>query len=280
MYLRHPRGRGHGEKTCDQRRLRLGVRTRPSQGRDTGSIPVGATGWKHSGGRFFRSEGVKIQYSSNGVGSSGGAPTHTHPRARVRAVLHSQAPQPAVTSNTYTYIVDKNDRMLGLSANWQSFSDPNAGGAACLPINIVGSSLWGHIAEWETKHLYEMILEGVRNSQRSATFDFPCDSPEIRRFLTLSVSPLPDRSIHFKSQIVGTELRTPVHCLLANIERSDEFLRICSMCKRIAIGTEEWVEVELAVQRLELFQKRVMPKFTHGICKDCYTAAIAELDRR
>jgi len=184
------------------------------------------------------------------------------------------------SSSTYTYSVDKNDLLMSVSGNWQSFADQNAGGAGCLPLNIIGSSLWSHIAEWETKHLYEMIFERVRKCQRRATFSFRCDAPELRRFLMLSIISIAGPVDSFESQIMGTELRRPVELLRADIERSNEFLRICSMCKRIAIGDEEWVEVELAVQRLELFQKKVMPKFTHGICQDCFTAAMAELDKR
>jgi len=51
------------------------------------------------------------------------------------------------------------------------------------------------------------------------------------------------------------------------------------MCKRIALSGNEWVEVEVAVQELELFQKSVMPGFTHGVCQDCFRVAMAELQK-
>lgn len=89
-----------------------------------------------------------------------------------------------------------------------------------------------------------------------------------------------ESSIAFESTIVNTELREPVLLLNNGIERSKEFLRICSMCKRIAISDTEWVEVEIAVQKLGLFQKVVMPQFTHGVCQACFDAAMAELDKQ
>ncbi len=181
--------------------------------------------------------------------------------------------------NTYKYGVDGNDMVVGLSDNWQRFSDRNGGGERCYPRNIIGSSLWGHICEWETKNLYEIIMHRVREHNHRATFSFRCDSPEKRRFLTLAVIPMDEDAIAFESTIINTELREPVALLSSSIKRSKEFLRICSMCKRIAISATEWVEVEIAVQKLGLFEKVVMPQFTHGVCQSCFDAAMAELDK-
>jgi hypothetical protein len=179
---------------------------------------------------------------------------------------------------TYKYGVDGNDIVVGLSENWQTFSEENGGGEGCYPKNIIGSSLWRHVCEWETKHLYEIILEKVREHNHRATFSFRCDSPEKRRFLTLAVIPMDEASIAFESTIINTEFREPVVLLKEGINRSKEFLRICSMCKKIAISSTEWVEVEVAVQELGLFQEVVMPQFTHGVCQSCFDAAMAELD--
>jgi hypothetical protein len=185
---------------------------------------------------------------------------------------------PEEAGDTYTYGIDFNDVVIGVSENWQRFAEQNRGGSACLPQNIIGSSLWSHISDWETRQLYEAICGNVRERQRGATFRFRCDSPEIRRFLILAVTPMPRHSLFFTSQIVRTESRKPVELLMADAERSDEFLRICSMCKKIALSTTQWVEVEDAVQKLGLFEMNVMPKFSHGICQECFAVAMAELD--
>lgn len=179
---------------------------------------------------------------------------------------------------TYRYAIDRNDVVVSLSENWQAFADENLGGDACSPRNIIGSSLWRHIGEWETKQLYQIILEKVRERKRRATFPFRCDSPDKRRFLNLSVIPMEANSIHFESRIIKTESRIPVELLDSAIRRSDDFLRICSMCKRIAVSATEWVDVEVAVQKLGLFQKAVMPQFTHGVCQSCFDAAMANFD--
>jgi hypothetical protein len=42
--------------------------------------------------------------------------------------------------------------------------------------------------------------------------------------------------------------------------RSNEIVRICSMCKKIAISQREWVEIEERVAKLRLFEEDAMPQ--------------------
>ena len=87
-----------------------------------------------------------------------------------------------------------------------------------------------------------------------------------------------DGCVVFKSQIIKTEARKPVALLRSDIRRSTELIRICSMCKQIAISETKWEEVEIAVQKMALFEKKVLPQFTHSVCPPCYQTAMAELD--
>lgn len=179
----------------------------------------------------------------------------------------------------FSHRVDKKDVIVKVSKNWRAFAQENYGASACFPEKIIGTPLWNHIGDPETKHLYEIILQKVRKNKRPAVFSFRCDSPEKRRFLKLEVLPRDDGSVDFISKITKTEFRPPVQLLRTDIERSDEFLRMCSMCKKIENFNTEWEEVEVAVQKMKLFEKDALPQLTHTLCEPCYDAAMAELDR-
>jgi hypothetical protein len=91
--------------------------------------------------------------------------------------------------------------------------------------------------------------------------------------------PAEDGSVTFRSELLRTEPRSPVELLRSDIEeRSDEFIRICSMCKKIAISKTKWEEVEVAVEQMQLFELKRLPQFTHGVCPSCYKVAMRELD--
>ena len=182
------------------------------------------------------------------------------------------------TDSVFSHRINEKDVIIKVCSHWQSFVEENNGASHIMPENIIGTTLWDHIIGAETKHLYEIILQKVRANKRPAKFHFRCDSPELRRFLTLEVIPHDDNSVEFISTIIKTESRDPVHILRTDIERSDEFLRICSMCKKIALSDTNWVELEVAIEKLKLFDLVALPHFTHSMCKACYKAVMAELD--
>jgi hypothetical protein len=65
------------------------------------------------------------------------------------------------------------------------------------------------------------------------------------------------------------ETREPVALLDSGLaERSGDVLMVCSWCKAVEAG-HVWVEVEQAVERLDLFAPEALPPISHGICPDC-----------
>ncbi len=182
------------------------------------------------------------------------------------------------SKETIIYRIDNKNIIDRLSDNWQIFAEENFGGEICKPINVIGSPLFDFITGLETKYLYKIILRRARDRMRASTFGYRCDSPEKRRFLDLSIIPLKHKAVEFWSQVVRTESRETVVLLKNDIERSDEIVRICSMCKKIAVSDTEWAEVESAIIKLKLFEKERMPKLTHGLCQSCYDKIMTTFD--
>ena len=177
------------------------------------------------------------------------------------------------------YRIDKNDIIKNVSDNWSDFAVRNRGGERCAPGNVVGGALWDFIDGSEARHLYGIVLGRIRERDRPATFPFRCDSPKQRRFLELNVCPMENDEIEFRSSLIRTESREPVKLLNSDIERSNEFIHICSMCKKIALSDKQWEEVEEGIVALRLFEKEPLPQLTHSFCPSCYNDVMAELDK-
>lgn len=77
-------------------------------------------------------------------------------------------------------------------------------------------------------------------------------------------------SIEFVTQSLQVVDRPAVKLLEGDTPRSSELLRACAWCNRIDAGGDEWKEVEVAVERLGLFETDLMPQLTHTICGDCF----------
>ena len=65
------------------------------------------------------------------------------------------------------------------------------------------------------------------------------------------------------------EARPPMPLLEPAAARSEEYVTVCSWCKKVELPGATWVEVEEAVEHLRLFDRAVLPQLTHGICPTC-----------
>ena len=178
----------------------------------------------------------------------------------------------------YIYRIDRSDQIMSLSDNWLSFAIENDGIERNAPDKVIGQSLWDYITGDETQHLYQIVLKKVRSRKQSIRLLFRCDSPDICRYLQLSVIPLEEDAIEFRSQILRTEPRETVELLKSNVKRSDKVIKICSTCKKIAVSETEWEETEAAINTLKVFEHEKAPQLTHGLCKYCYDIAMSEIN--
>jgi hypothetical protein len=182
-------------------------------------------------------------------------------------------------NNAYVYVIDDEDRIVSISDNWLSFASENKAEESCHPAKILNQSIWQCINGIETTQLYKICITNVRLQQKMVVLPFRCDSPERRRYLELKISPLPQNYIQFSSCIVREEPRESVQLLQRGLPRSDTLLPMCSMCKKIKISIDYWLEVEAAITVLRLFEEEILPSITHGICPDCFKIAMAEIDK-
>jgi hypothetical protein len=174
------------------------------------------------------------------------------------------------STNDITYRINRDDVFELVSDNWQLFHKQNGGADHCKKENILGSPLWKYISGTETTHLYEIMLKAVRDTKKTMKFLFRCDSPDLRRYLELTVIPLQDGAVQFHSRVIRTESREPVDILRKDVERSEELVTMCCICKKMKVADDIWEEVEQAINTLKLFDHEQLPQITHGICDDCY----------
>lgn len=177
------------------------------------------------------------------------------------------------------YRIDEKDRILFVGGNWYNFAIENDGGDCGVPGAVLGRTLWQFIDGNQVIHLYRILVEKVRTHQTSLTVPIHCDSPDVCREIDVTMHPLPESAVEFNCRVLHIHRRKPLELLGSGIERSDALIRICSFCKKIALSENEWAETEQAVRILKLFGGNRLPGLTHGLCPDCFSSAMAEIDR-
>ncbi len=121
------------------------------------------------------------------------------------------------------------------------------------------------------KKVQRMLLRRVRDEVRGVELPFRCDGPETRRTMDIRIEPRSSgRFVSFSARLRSEEERDEFQPLLsADAPRGKRApLTMCGWCDRFQVGGE-WVEVEEAAARLELFMFEELPAVSHGICPDC-----------
>lgn len=182
-------------------------------------------------------------------------------------------PQRSPVPPTVTYRIDRRDQIDSVSESWTQFANLNHGGPAAA--DVVGQPLWDFVSDDMTRQVYRDLITRVR-SGRTVAFSYRCDSPTARRFMRMTMSPSADAAVTFDSLTVKVEPREPAW-IPAGTVRADYLLRICGWCKRVAL-VEHWVEIEVAVEELEVLAGQSPAGITHAMCPDCFSRVSAETD--
>ncbi|MEP6946131.1 MAG: hypothetical protein ABJA02_09455 [Acidobacteriota bacterium] len=176
--------------------------------------------------------------------------------------------------NSVRYAIDASDKIVSVGGNWDRFAAENDSPPEVFARNILHRSFWDFISGDLTEHVYRQILAKVRAGTK-LHFNFRCDSPTLRRFLTLDMIPNAAGGIEFLTETTRTEKREYQPLFCTNADKIIEMVITCSWCNKIKTGEKVWQECEDAVLSLGLFEDEAMPMLSHGMCEDCYRTVMS-----
>jgi hypothetical protein len=124
--------------------------------------------------------------------------------------------------------------------------------------------------------LQRILLRRIRSELREVELPFRCDGPDVRREMTIRISANPSGRLVLFTANLRDELprAEPQPLLDLTVPRSEEMVEMCGWCDRFFVDGE-WVEIEVAVERLQLFARTELPAITHGICPACTELLLA-----
>jgi hypothetical protein len=173
-----------------------------------------------------------------------------------------------VTVETLSYAIDDQDRLIKVDKGYYRFAAENDWDEAGASL---GRSLWDFVAGHEVKKLQRLLLRRVREGVRDVELPFRCDGPGVTREMDIRIAAdSTGRVVMFSARLrAEREREAPQPLFDPGTARDDgDFLPMCAWCDRFLVAGE-WVEVEEAAKRLELFRRSEMPTLDHGICPQC-----------
>lgn len=172
-----------------------------------------------------------------------------------------------MTVEKLSYAIDDQDRLIKVDDGYYRFAEENGWEEAG---SSLGRSLWDFVAGEDVRKLQKMLLRRVRNEVHDVELPFRCDGPDFRREMDIRiVAHRSGRVVLFSARLRSEERREePQPILDPRAPHGEDFLTMCAWCDRFLVAGE-WIEVEEAAKRLELFRRSVLPSLDHGICPEC-----------
>lgn len=180
--------------------------------------------------------------------------------------------------SVYSYTIDSEDTIVAVCDGWNVFAHSNGADTSIMNPAILGSTLWEFIGNDEVQYLYRELVVRVRENNAFANIPIRCDSPQMKRYLNIKIASMYDGFVQFDSSILRVEQREAVFFCPDDLSENDEFLKCCSYCKKIETDVDNWEELEDAVGVLGLFERKALPKITHGICPACYVTVLSSIE--
>jgi hypothetical protein len=175
---------------------------------------------------------------------------------------------------TLSYAIDDEDRLIRVDDGYYRFAVENGWGDAGASL---GRSLWDFVAGNDVKRLQRLLLRRVREGIRDVELPFRCDGPDVTREMDIRIAAdSTGRVVLFSARLRSEEEREEPQPLFdpGAVRDDDDFLPMCAWCDRFLVAGE-WVEVEEAAKRLELFRRSEIPTLDHGVCPQCSRQLLA-----
>lgn len=157
------------------------------------------------------------------------------------------------------YTLDREDRLVDLSPNWDSFALANEGEAACAS-HVLGEPLMQNITGDPVRMFMTAVLMRVRVSGQPETAPYRCDSETMKRLYHMTLEPLEDGAVRI-THVLDHEEPAARRVRIRPAAPGRPALQRCSICCRVK-GAQGWADPFDAAADQDL-------RVIHTVCPDC-----------
>lgn len=169
------------------------------------------------------------------------------------------------------YWLDRDDRIIQVNANWDNFAETNEGHTV-VSSEVLGRGIWEFVTGDITRMWVESLLQMGRVCGDAITRPYRCDSPDIKRFMNMTLVPEGSGVLRLEHRVIRTEKREKkVYFNAEQTHTTDSkgLVERCSVCGCVK-QDEQWKEAEL-FSCLGSEKNEIYLPVAYTVCGDCKT---------
>jgi hypothetical protein len=173
------------------------------------------------------------------------------------------------TAQPLSYTLDKSDAIIAVAGNWDRFAVEN-GGDDLLSTKIIGHRLDRFIAGDVTRMFVRTMLMSARTLKRNVRRTYRCDSPQIKRFMEMTIVPCSDGVLEVSHRQIRTEPYRHAVTITAAAGTTTGLIKRCSVCNRVRLR-QSWRDADDALLAPCPPTAGAAAQLTviYGVCPDC-----------
>lgn len=189
----------------------------------------------------------------------------------------------------YIMVTDQSDRIIQVNEEWIVFARENWRPDFSQQM-VLAQRLWDFVSDKATRYVYSMVMQRARERGHPLCFPFRCDSPRMRRSMSMTLRPLPEGGMEWASLLLEEQPRqVALPTIPAGPGSGQPLLKVCSWCllacapvwlprREGAPKPGAWVEMEDLMASLASHLEGHYPHLTHGICPACFQRISSLID--
>ena len=134
-----------------------------------------------------------------------------------------------------SYWLDPADRIVRVNLLWDLFALSNGGNHQLLSSEIQGRSVFTFITGDQTRMYLETLLQHARFLHRSVSRSYRCDSPTLKRFMSMSITPVADHLVQLDHTLLKCEPFEQPIMYHHEPDPQAQALPRCSVCTRLLV---------------------------------------------
>lgn len=140
---------------------------------------------------------------------------------------------------TVSLWVDGGNRILAVNDAWDGFAAGNDG-SEVFRDRVIGTDLLVWIRGDETRMMLAALMQFVRLTGENVRREYRCDSPELRRYMRMTVHRERSGLVRFDHELLRTEPMQPAVRFAVPGAPDAKTVRRCSMCNRVELANAWW----------------------------------------